>query len=188
MLSINTYHTFNATKTYWRSALIVVTNRFTHSNLLSTHRPIRHDIPTHPTLVSVRHYSDGKRKSGPKMEPKKLSFVDDEPVLTHTERLKRIISNYGSTAVILHIMLSLTSLSFFYTIIYFGVDVSQYIPMDMFGETVTKVMTGSGTFAVAYAIHKMVMPVRIGATVALTPIVVRKLRQIGFIKKPHKHI
>ena len=133
-------------------------------------------------MILFRNFSAKSKKS----DPIKVSFVEDEPRLTHMERLKRVIQNYGTTAIVLHIALSLTSLGFFYCLIYFGFDVASYVDLNRFGETAAKVMAGSGTFAVAYALHKMIMPVRVGATVILTPVVVRQLRSIGIIKRPHK--
>lgn len=66
-----------------------------------------------------------------------------------------------------------------------GVDVGQLIPMGLQTDgTVSKLATGTGTFVVAYAIHKMFAPVRISITLAATPFIVRYLRNIGFLKKP----
>lgn len=52
------------------------------------------------------------------------------------------------------------------------------------GTTTSKLATGTGTFVVAYAIHKMLAPVRISITLGATPFIVRYLRNIGFLKKP----
>jgi hypothetical protein len=161
--------------------LVAISQRFNHSNQLPNDVS-KDSHKTHPMVMSLRHLSDKKSKSGKRGEPLKLSLVDDEPRLTHTERLKRLIQNYGSTAVMLHIVLSLTSLGSFYTVLYFGVDVTAYIPMHRFGETAAKVMAGSGTFAVAYALHKMIMPIRIAATIALTPVLVKQLIRAGLLK------
>lgn len=47
----------------------------------------------------------------------------------------------------------------------------------------SKIATNAGTFAVAYGIHKVFAPVRIGITLASVPLIVRYLRRIGFLKK-----
>ncbi|XP_054164471.1 protein FAM210B, mitochondrial-like [Oppia nitens] len=143
-----------------------------------------------PWLIISRHLSSSASTEGnsgrPKTEPLKGSFVDDNPKLSHRERLKRIIQNYGSTAIVLHIVLSLISLGTFYTIIYLGFDVTKLLEnefFERFGENVTKIMAGSGTFAVAYALHKVIMPLRITATIILTPIIVNFFRRHGVMKK-----
>lgn len=46
----------------------------------------------------------------------------------------------------------------------------------------TKVVAGASTFVVAYAFHKMFVPVRMGITLASAPLIVRYLRRIGFMK------
>lgn len=43
-------------------------------------------------------------------------------------------------------------------------------------------LAGAGTFVAAYAINKILAPVRISLTLACTPFIVRYLRRIGFIK------
>ena len=54
------------------------------------------------------------------------------------------------------------------------------------GENIiqSKAVTGASTFVVAYAVHKVFAPVRIGITLTCTPFIVRYLRQIGFLKPP----
>lgn len=47
-----------------------------------------------------------------------------------------------------------------------------------------KVSANAGTFVVAYAVHKVFAPVRIGITLTSTPFIVRYLRKIGFLKTP----
>lgn len=42
----------------------------------------------------------------------------------------------------------------------------------------------ASNFVVAYALHKMLAPVRIGITLAAVPVIVRYLRKIGFLKAP----
>lgn len=58
------------------------------------------------------------------------------------------------------------------------------ISIGISGETVTKVAANAGTFAVAYAVHKVFAPIRIGITLTATPFIVRYLRQIGILKAP----
>lgn len=56
------------------------------------------------------------------------------------------------------------------------------------GEAIlqSKLATGTGTFVVAYAVHKVFAPVRIGITLTSTPFIVRYLRGRGVLKAPKK--
>lgn len=58
------------------------------------------------------------------------------------------------------------------------------------GETILsgKVAAGASTFVVAYAVHKVFAPVRIGITLGSAPLIVRFLRQRGFLKPPPKKL
>lgn len=47
-----------------------------------------------------------------------------------------------------------------------------------------EVAAEASNFVVAYALHKMLAPVRIGITLAAVPVIVRYLRKIGFLKAP----
>lgn len=48
----------------------------------------------------------------------------------------------------------------------------------------SKVTQGASTFVVAYAVHKIFAPARIGITLTATPLIVKKLRSMGILKKP----
>lgn len=68
---------------------------------------------------------------------------------------------------------------------YRGLDITKVFIALGLSDWVTKsqIVTGAGTFAVAYAIHKVFMPVRITITLASVPLIVRYLRKVGFLKK-----
>ena len=61
-----------------------------------------------------------------------------------------------------------------------GVDLSGIATSVGLGE----VAAGASNFVVAYALHKMLAPVRIGITLGATPVIVRYLRRIGVLKTP----
>ena len=42
----------------------------------------------------------------------------------------------------------------------------------------------ASNFVIAYALHKILAPVRIGITLAATPVIVRYLRKMGVLKVP----
>jgi len=54
------------------------------------------------------------------------------------------------------------------------------------GESIvqSKIATGTGTFVMAYAVHKVFAPVRIATTLTATPLIVRYLRRKGILKVP----
>ncbi|KMS65571.1 hypothetical protein BVRB_034620, partial [Beta vulgaris subsp. vulgaris] len=84
-----------------------------------------------------------------------------------TDRLKRCIKLYGPTAIACHIGLSLTSLAGWYGVVSYGVDVVHIL--EQFGVPESSIASNTGTFALAYLIHKMTVPVRVPLTLAATP-------------------
>lgn len=86
----------------------------------------------------------------------------------------------------LHIGISLISLGIFYMVVSSGVDMSAILLQLGFKESLvqSKMAAGTGTFVVAYAIHKLFAPVRISITLVSVPFVVRYFRKVGFFKPP----
>ncbi|KAF6018023.1 FAM210B [Bugula neritina] len=100
-------------------------------------------------------------------------------------RLKAAVRDYGSIVIVFHVGIALTSLGFFYTLVASNVDVVsvlQYFNISL-GSAQSSVETAS-TFAVAYAVHKIFAPVRIGITLSCAPLIVRSLRARGILKTP----
>lgn len=52
-------------------------------------------------------------------------------------------------------------------------------------EMAKNIVTGS-TLAVAYGIHKLLAPIRIGMTLGVTPFLIRYLRRVGILKTSSK--
>ena len=48
----------------------------------------------------------------------------------------------------------------------------------------SKLATGASTFVIAYAVHKVFAPVRIGMTLTCVPFIVRYMRKMRLVKKP----
>lgn len=114
----------------------------------------------------------------------KISTTTVAPVeLSRRDKLKRAVKEYGTTVIVFHVAISLVSLGGFYLIVSSGVNVTELF--DQVGLNVTSnVATGTSTFVMAYAVHKVFAPVRISITLASTPFIVRYLRRIGFLKPP----
>ena len=77
----------------------------------------------------------------------------------------------------------------FFSFCFSGLDVVGALQSLGVAESLlqSKLAAGAGTFVVAYAVHKVFAPVRIGITLTATPFIVRYLRKIGFLKVP-KHV
>jgi len=101
-------------------------------------------------------------------------------------RLKQAVKEYGSTVIVFHVAMSLTSLGFCYLLISSGLDLPAIVQQIGFGESILKssITQGASTFVIAYAVHKVFAPLRITITLTATPLIVRKLRTMGILKKP----
>lgn len=119
-----------------------------------------------------------KQNSG-EAEPPKDHRANEK--LTTKERLKVITTQYGAFGMAFHITISLASLGMFYFLVYSGIDFAPL--MTWLGMENSKVATGTSTFVVAYAVHKVFAPVRIGITFVSVPFLVKHFRKIGLFKK-----
>eukprot|EP00232_Nephroselmis_pyriformis_P019330 CAMPEP_0182873620 /NCGR_PEP_ID=MMETSP0034_2-20130328/12441_1 /TAXON_ID=156128 /ORGANISM="Nephroselmis pyriformis, Strain CCMP717" /LENGTH=204 /DNA_ID=CAMNT_0025006279 /DNA_START=53 /DNA_END=667 /DNA_ORIENTATION=- len=86
---------------------------------------------------------------------------------------KQLLKVYGSAYLITSISLSLVSISICYALVSSGVDIGSLL--GKVGLEVTSTSTNVGTFALAYAAHKALSPVRFPPTVALTPMVAKAM-------------
>ncbi|GFR74205.1 protein FAM210B [Elysia marginata] len=104
--------------------------------------------------------------------------------LTQRQKLQRAVKEYGSTVIVFHVTISLASLGFFYLLVSSGLDVAGFLlRLDIGGEMLkSKLAAGTGSFVLAYAVHKVFAPVRIATTLTASPFIVRYLRKVGFLK------
>lgn len=88
--------------------------------------------------------------------------------------------------VIEHHSLNLFCFHIFF--LFSGIDVQAALQKIGMSSTITdsNVATEASTFVVAYACHKVFAPLRMLMTITCTPLIVRKLRKIGFLKEPLK--
>ncbi|XP_078608878.1 uncharacterized protein LOC144880525 [Branchiostoma floridae x Branchiostoma japonicum] len=100
------------------------------------------------------------------------------------ERLQRAIRDYGGTVVVFHVGISLLSLGGFYLAVSSGIDMVALLHKIGVGKTIAEsgIATGASTFVIAYAVHKVFAPVRIGITLTCVPFVVRYLRNVGLLR------
>ncbi|XP_065182611.1 protein FAM210A-like [Sycon ciliatum] len=107
--------------------------------------------------------------------------------LSRAERLKLLVAQYGSVVMVFHVSMSLTSLGLMYVAVSAGLDVvaiAAKLGVDL-GVDGSGAATAS-TFAIAYVAHKLLAPARIAITAATVPLIVRYLRQLGYMRKPVK--
>lgn len=127
-------------------------------------------------------------------------YSSPAPRYSNTERIKVVLKEYGSVAIVFHTVMSLCSLGTCYLIVnrsefrclihvcaYLipsfpcsGVDVGKVL--EYFNVQSSATSKGASTFAVAYILHKMLLPLRAGITVAAVPLIVRWLRARGWVK------
>ena len=122
----------------------------------------------------------------PHAKPKELKakFNTDDPRMPARQRLKNLVVVYGPTAIVLHIGLSLSFLGLTYLIVRYGFDISAFLEQrNILGEKYMMILSSGGTFAIAYALYKAIMPARVLVTLMLTPVVARRLQAFGIIKR-----
>ncbi|KAM9070771.1 protein FAM210B, mitochondrial [Sarcophilus harrisii] len=124
----------------------------------------------------------------PKKTEKALpdASTGDESKQSKHQQLRKVFKEYGAVAVCLHIGISLISLGIFYLVVSSGVDITSFLYKLGFAESLynSKVVAGTSTFVMAYAVHKLFAPVRISITLFSLPLVVRYFRKMGFFKAP----
>ncbi|CAN2391454.1 Family with sequence similarity 210 member B [Pristimantis euphronides] len=111
---------------------------------------------------------------------------DDGQKPSKAQQLKQLFKECGAVAVAFHVGISLMSLGLFYVLVSSGLDMPSLLLTLGFSEAVvqSKLASGTSTFILAYAIHKMFVPVRMTITAVSVPILVRYFRRIGFFKPP----
>ncbi|KAM9410709.1 protein FAM210B, mitochondrial [Pholidichthys leucotaenia] len=105
---------------------------------------------------------------------------------TKAQQLKKVFKEYGAVGVSFHIGISLMSLGMFYLLISSGIDMAALLCKLGFSEVVvkSKMASGTSTFVLAYAIHKLFAPARISITLVSVPLIVRYFRKTGLFKPP----
>ncbi|XP_076825643.1 uncharacterized protein C18orf19 homolog A-like isoform X2 [Clavelina lepadiformis] len=109
-----------------------------------------------------------------------LSPNDGNPA-SKANQLKKVFAIYGSFGIAFHIVTSLVSLGICYLIVSSGVDVVGIL--SKYGIEVSSIAGGASTMVIAYAVHKLLMPIRISITVVSVTVLVRYLRRLGYLKK-----
>ncbi|KAF8058460.1 hypothetical protein HT031_005584 [Scenedesmus sp. PABB004] len=96
---------------------------------------------------------------------------------SRTAQAKALLAQYGSAYLLTSISFALVSFAACYAAVSAGVDVAALL--SRFGLSVSDTSEKVGTFAIAYAAHKALSPVRFPPTVALTPVVAKWVGKKG---------
>ncbi|GAX83994.1 hypothetical protein CEUSTIGMA_g11419.t1 [Chlamydomonas eustigma] len=102
---------------------------------------------------------------------KVLSSKEEDGKVSKTDQAKQLLTQYGSAYLLTSITLALISFSLCYFAVNAGLDVASLL--SKVGLQVNDTSETVGTFAIAYAAHKALSPVRFPPTVALTPVVAK---------------
>lgn len=128
--------------------------------------------------VSSVHYNKKKQL----IESKIDAFEEDKP-LNPRQRLKLLVRDYGTSAMVVHISISLFSLGCCYMIVRTGIPIGNLMTNShIFTSKTAQYAETSGTFAIAYVIHKSLFLLRLTATCGITPYLVKTLRSRGILK------
>jgi len=112
-------------------------------------------------------------RKGGLLTSKEKEAADVTPREWKPSDAKELLKKYGSAYLITSISLSLVSFGLCYLLVSAGLDVSALLAK--VGIEVTNNSEKLGTVALAYVAHKAASPIRFVPTVALTPIVAKKL-------------
>uniref|UniRef100_A0A2K5YQR7 DUF1279 domain-containing protein n=1 Tax=Mandrillus leucophaeus TaxID=9568 RepID=A0A2K5YQR7_MANLE len=122
-------------------------------------------LPPRPDAQLLRHQATETTGS-------RVSHTEEKKQ-SKSQQLKKIFQEYGTVGVSLYTGISLISLGIFYMVVSSGVDTSA-VPLKLgFKESLVQsnMAAGTSTSVVAYAIHKLFAPVRIGITLVSVPLI-----------------
>lgn len=115
-----------------------------------------------------------------------VSALQEPAPLSWKARAKAFVVEYGAVGIATHTVLSIAVITIAYVCVSNGVNVGALLSaIGLQGDT-SKGSTAhaAGAFVIAYAIYKLLAPVRIPLTFAITPLVMRALRRRGYMLPP----
>ncbi|XP_033227084.1 uncharacterized protein LOC117179422 isoform X2 [Belonocnema kinseyi] len=136
--------------------------------------------------TSARNYStDSISSNQTKSSESDTSKIEKAKlILTKKERFRIVLKDYGKTVTIFHITISLISLGVCYVAVSSGVDMTNLasVMTENNNELVQKIMVNSSTFAVAYGVHKLMAPIRLGITMTVVPFLIYNVRKRWLVR------
>lgn len=139
------------------------------------------------TLPACSTNNQQKQKSNTSSSP--YSKPDDLPVIKFKnmnvkQTMKDLYKLYGPLFIACHITISLTSVGFWCGVVYLSVDPLAYIPQSILirlGEN-SSLVSGGSKFAIAYAIHKITLPIRLMGSIYAVRKLAPKVKNWSFKK------
>uniref|UniRef100_UPI00358DF613 protein FAM210B, mitochondrial n=1 Tax=Myxine glutinosa TaxID=7769 RepID=UPI00358DF613 len=120
-------------------------------------------------------------QNGNQADAKKIAVGEPESrnVPNKRQRLKQLFKDYGAVAVSFHVSISLLSLGACCMAVSSGVDVSKMLQLMRVDEEMvqSRIAAGTSTFVIAYAVHKLLAPLRISTTLVSVPFLVHYIRR-----------
>jgi len=104
---------------------------------------------------------------------KVFTSKDESGTQSKGQQAKDLLKRYGSAYLLTSVSFAIVSFAACYALVNAGVDVAGLLTK--VGLSVSDTSEKVGTFAIAYAAHKALSPVRFPPTVAMTPLVARWL-------------
>lgn len=120
--------------------------------------------------------------------------LSDSKSLPYTERLRRAFKRYGAAGVAVYATISVADLVGLMLAAHFGVEMDSVLATVGVDPTQlaqsSKFLASSSAYApylVAYGVHKVLLPVRVMATIAITPKLLDALEARGIVsRKPRQ--
>lgn len=88
--------------------------------------------------------------------------------------------------IVFHTVISLISVGTCYFLVSSGLDVE--VVLKYFNVESSGAKKGASTFAIAYLLHKVLLPLRATITIVSVPVIVRQLRARGWMKAAARKI
>ena len=115
-------------------------------------------------------------------------FSELMDLLDIKKTVKQFYSLYGPLFIACHIGVSLMSLGFFCTLVWLTVDLTQFLPATIvhkIGDKTAAMGESGGKFVLAYAVHKVILPLRLAGAILLTRTLSRLITKQRGLKATH---
>ncbi|XP_053214817.1 protein FAM210B, mitochondrial-like [Panonychus citri] len=161
--------------------LVSPTNRYFHTMNVARNKEQSSVNHSSSSGDNQEHGNDLKSQQG------QMTIDANQPVDPKDKkgRFKVLIRDYGLTAVVFHVTISLASLGICYLLVNSSLPMDQiftWLGIDKKLGNLSDAASTSTNFVVAYAVHKSMALIRLSITAACVPIIVRYLRSKGIIK------
>jgi hypothetical protein len=91
--------------------------------------------------------------------------------MSNYQQYKELLFRYGKVGLCVHIIVSILFFLLIWILVSYGVDIASWLPKILSRRWIENKMTGN--LLVSYAGYKVLMPIRLAVTCALTPFLAR---------------